>query len=325
MNKQIKPIGLGLLLVSLMVIGITPCHGQDDRPLLEAIQVKHADANQILRVAASVLDSSELRMEVDEQQNLLVAYGRPNMLARLKEIVAKMDAERSGSRDEKQVKVFAIAEASSNEIANVLKALTYKDESSSIRIASDLKTNSIIVSGSPDELSIIEALVERLDTVDNSDNATTESRNIVVRVTWLVDSAELGEANILDNLRQPSSQLNELVAELQRSGSMKSARSLTQLQTTVQVDSSVGQPNEFGNSSLRNLQERIHIMKAQGQIRPMGKDKFELNISLNLRRDSIELSVDSIIALPINHPVAFSFSDVGDLKSVAVVEVLESR
>ena len=62
-----------------------------------------------------------------------------------------------------EVRVFSLANGDANELVRVLDKTYAGRRASSMKVAADARTNSIIVSGAAEDLDVVEALLLRLD------------------------------------------------------------------------------------------------------------------------------------------------------------------
>ena len=327
MNKQTCVFWMFTLMICLVHATSTYCQTKDEPvPEFIVIPIYHVDASEVQQVVRNVFAGEPMTVEIDSRQNLLILQGRPNTVAKGKDLVAKLDVENRVTNNKTHVRVFSLNKSRSSDIVKVLGKLISNDENSSLRIADDAVNNNIIVSGKLDDLDVLEELISRLDESNSAEaSINLQPENIVVRVTWLVDSNELDETNDRSALRIPSTTLAELVDGLSKTGSIAKAKTLTELETSVQVDPSSRGANRFNNTSMRKIGGITHGMEATGEVVQTTDGKYQLDISLVMSKEEINMTVGSTITLPKNHPVAFSISDVGDFKSAAVVEILDSK
>lgn len=326
MTKLIKSVCVIALCLFTIIATQTQCLGQDEPAGFKVFPIQHVDAAVIMEMVERLVQDDAPRMVMDHRLNRVYAQGHPNSLRLLEQMIAQVDVPAPPNETETQIKVFSLANAVAIDVANVLSNLIGKEQAKTMRLSVDDNLNSIIVSGEPQDLDLMEKLIARLDESNGGEKkADSSPENIVVRVTWLVDSSEIKVEHMREALRQPVAAHKELVKGLTDSGSMSETKSLTTSATSVQIETSGQRSNRFANSSMRNLNGVMHTMAAEGSVRQLSNDKYQLDISLDLIQGDVELSIGSTISLPKNHPVAFSVSDVGVFKSAAVVEILDAR
>ena len=301
--------------------------GQEDVDGFKIFPLQFVDAAEVLNLVDGLVQDDAPRMVMDRRLNRVYAHGHPNSLKLLERLIAEIDVETPPVEAGTIIKVFRLGNSAALDVANVLSDLIGTEQAKTVRLSVDESQNSIVVSGKPVDLEVMEALIQRLDDSNGGEKQTSEStpENIIVRVTWLVDGYQLNEEQIQNLLRQPVPAHDKLVKGLIDSGSMERIRSLTSSATSIEVHPSTQKPNKFANTSMRDVNGIMHSMAAEGTVQPVSGGKYKLDISLNLIQGQVELTVGSTISLPKNHPVAFSISDVGDFKSAAVVEILDAR
>lgn len=323
-NNLIRLFWFNVLTIGIVLVANSFCVGQQDNPKLQlaTYALKHINAEQALGVASTMLQGeSHLRLDVMTEQNMVIAHGAPETLVKLKSIFEDIDKEKQV--DPTEVRVYRLSNLRAEEAANLLAGLFAREQASSIRIAGEEASNSLVVSSKKADFEALESLIKELDSIKTG-LVQTSPENVVVRVSWLVDADALDTGSLRDFLRTPISSLNELVVGLKQSDLLQSAKTLTQTQTTVQVDPSNRRANEFNSASARKVDGRMIEMSCLGQVTQSPNGNYKINVNLTLVSD-VTQNVGSTIELPKNHPVAFSISDVGEFKSAAVVEILDSK
>ena len=152
------------------------------------------------------------------------------------------------------------------DLAQTLETLL-DSEGEKMRLSVDSNLNAIIVAAKKNDLTRIEAMVEMLDRNSNQQKSVTAipQTNCVIKVTWLVESEGVDE-NEAKVLREPNESLAELVNGLQKKGTLKDAKTLTELGTSVQVGVGAQQTIEFNNSSQRSFGGSLHSLHVKGQV-----------------------------------------------------------
>lgn len=326
MNKLTEMICLGVALTMTMICA-APCNAQE--PEFVVVSLQYVPAEDVVQMVMQMAREQAPDMVVDQRLNRVFAQGTPESLQLMKKLIGELDIQQpTPNPPNTVVKVYQLSHANADNVANVLHSLVSKQQAQTTRLSVDHSTNSLIVSGISEDLKIMEELLVRLDQ-PGQELTTSPSgpvENVVVRVTWLVDSTQLSDqAEILEILRQPVPAHESLVQALSESGAMSNIRSVTSSATSIQITSAEGRPTEFRNTSMRNLKGTLHSIIAEGTVRKKSDDAYELDIDLELVQGPVQITVGSTILLPLDHPVAFSVSDVGDFKSAAVVEILKGN
>ena len=86
--------------------------------------------------------------------------------------------------DNAQLKVFALRHVKPNEAGDVLFRIMGND--SGMRVAIDQRTNALLLAGTDKQLSVAEALVEKLDQ-PSDDQKGKSPETLQVRIVWIVD------------------------------------------------------------------------------------------------------------------------------------------
>ena len=323
MNRWTKSAIVAVAIALSMSLASNPCTAQDG-PVLETIPVKHGEASQMYRVLASLFEGTVLRMEVDKERNRIIVMAEPELIIRVRNAVMELDVTKEESDAAIVVKVFGLQHAHANEVAGVLSNLVAENIGMQTRLSFDARTNSVIVSGTEAELQLVQDMLARLDSEPvPSDGNETESERLVVKVTWLTDANEMHDP-IASDLRDPSKSLVPLVEGLKESGTLDSSAVVTDVQTAIHVSGEDRAANHFANTGTRSVGGGLITLSASGNVLRRSSEEFELKIEVQLMTGRANVNIDTSLNMPKNHPVAFSVSDVGSYKSVAVVELIDS-
>ena len=323
MNSWTKSAIFAVAIALTMSLVSNPCAAQEN-PVLETIPVKHGDASQMYGVLASLFDGTNLRMEVDKERNRIIVMAEPELIVRMRNAVMELDVTKEESDASTVVKVFGLQHAQANEVAGMLSSLVAENIEMQTRLSFDARTNSVIASGTEAELQLVQDMLARLDfeSVPADENGA-ESERLVVKVTWLADADELPEP-IASDLRGPVKSLAPLVKGLTESGTLDSSAVVTDVQTAIHVSGEDRSANHFANTGTRSVGNGAITLSASGNVLRRSSEEFELKIEVQLMTGRANVNIDTSLNMPKNHPVAFSVSDVGSYKSVAVVELIDS-
>ena len=212
-----------------------------------------------------------------------------------------------------EVRVFRLAYADSASLVQILSDIK---KGGSTRIATDRKTNSIIVSATATDLREIEALVQALDRPGqqqesrNADRQPKEHRSVRVHLAWIV-GRPLNEKPIPPAL-QP------IVKELEKLG-FKSSALATQAVIRTLPGGRFNCTCQFAIRHPASLQAHGTLSAPEG-----GDGPLTLQIEIgthDLSTDpKTELStVQTVISAPLGHPVVLAVNPSGDFMSAFVV------
>lgn len=325
MTRLINSVWASLLLVALLLAIPSRGYCQDGQGF-EVIALEFVDAEEIHELVVGLAQGDAPRIVVDRRLNRIYAQGHPNSIKMLRQLVAEVDIAKPKTETNSQIKIFQLAHAAAQDVALVIGNLATRQQADSLRLSVDENANSLIVSGTQAELDVLEKLIARIDQAGARKQVDIgEPENVIVRVSWLVDSTNIGSDTVRNALRDTLPEHQNLASALAAPNDAASMKSLTASETSVQINPANQRANQFDNTSMRNIQNEMHIMSAKGHVRQAANGKYELEISLDLMKNKVNLSVGSTITLPKNHPVAFSVTDVGDFRSVAVVEILDGK
>ena len=297
-----------------------------DRPRVVAFQLQHADLEMTMNVISTLMaDEPHFRAEIHAVNNSILAVATPDTIEKIRELIAELD-KANVHNDSSELKVvffylkFAKAAAVAETVTDLMGEMSGKSW-----VSSDSKFNAIIVRANQADIDEIAQLIEKLDRSMDQPLAPAKSlaKNCVIKVTWLVEGESVDDDET-KLLREPSKSLAQLVKGLQGNGTLKNAKALTELGTSTQVVTGIQQKSEFINSSQRSLGGTTQSLHIEGYVTGQPGSSYELKLSLDLTVGEHDLDVHTTISLPKNHPVAFSVSDIGNYRSVAVVEILDS-
>ena len=190
-------------------------------------------------------------------------------------------------------------------------------------ISYDERLNALIVMGSEQKLALVASLIETLDRPEAEPAKSVEGEvsNCTVRITWLTECQGL-DPELVKNFSAPPASLNDLVAGLKSEG-FEEVKLITSCSTRVGI-SNDEKSKEFSNSSTRSVGVNQLSFDTRGAVTQQSGENFELAVSLRLLNNNAKMSLDSTFSVPKNHPLALSVTDFGNLRSVLVIEILDS-
>jgi len=167
---------------------------------LEVYSLKHVDGQTVVAMVSQVFPDAVLTF--DPASSRLIAYALASDQERLKGLIQRIDVL---PEHDEQVKVINLIHAEAAPMAQAVSEILDTEE---VRIAVDTRTNSLIAVGPESTLSVIEALLLRLDEPEPRKSEET----FRVRIVWFAEGSPDDEAAKLDN------DLLAVQAELSRIG-----------------------------------------------------------------------------------------------------------
>ncbi|MEM8734716.1 MAG: secretin N-terminal domain-containing protein, partial [Planctomycetota bacterium] len=166
---------------TLEVIEKIKAQAKETQPLVEVLQLKHANAEAVEALVADLYAEifeprqGSVSITALGQPNALLLIGRDEVIASVKSLIAKIDLPLDATD---QLKVIRLQHASSEDVANRIREFFTQsppdgDEGrigieTRVKVLSDYRTNSLIVQASPREMVELEGLIEELDTEDST-------------------------------------------------------------------------------------------------------------------------------------------------------------
>ncbi len=142
---------------------------EDKKP--EFIYLEHADANQASSILSSLLSnispSQSPSLVIPESRiNALIVVAEEEVLAQVKEIVAKIDVE---SEETQEFRVIPLENVTSSQMYSVVYQALINDYTGSQApyVTYEYYSNSLIVRAHPDDFAKVETLISQLDVVSD--------------------------------------------------------------------------------------------------------------------------------------------------------------
>jgi Bacterial type II/III secretion system short domain len=191
------------------------------------------------------------------------------------------------------LKVFALRHVKPNEAGDVLFKILGND--SGMRVAIDQRTNALLLAGTDKQLSVAEALVEKLDQPWD-DQRGKSSETLQVRVVWILDSLPDTEGR---NVEPPfvNSQVLEALIEL----GFDTPRVMCQqvMTLTLEKDKRHGQ---FHFQVPVLVEGNPWQFQGQGDISPAADERYALEFNMSLREPKKEdCQLSGSIFTPLAH------------------------
>jgi hypothetical protein len=222
--------------------------------------------------------SSSFRSVSDGGQNLIV-MGKPDDIEQVKHALVRLDRP-----SDARIKVFSLQSNAAADVVEALKAIAPETS-----LAVDVRTNSVIASGPPQQLSIVEALLQRLD--EASAPANQKGKSYKIELYWLMEAT----ADIpADTSRpEPDQRIKDVIAELAKQG-------YVDVQQVSRASVAVRPGGRFHVHSVGSLGQ----LSVQGKLAPAENGRLDLSLDVRVAKGDKELvSLSTEIATEIDHDV----------------------
>ena len=285
----------------------------DQIELMIVYPLRHADCDTVGRLIATVLPKCQFSF--DQKANSIIAIATREGHDRMAELIETLDV----APEPNQIKVFRLINNQAADLVEVLVALL-DDEKTKISI--DQRTNSIIASGTPESLEIMEALLLRFD--ESSAHEVDESATYQVRIIWLASGLGEGAA--------PAEDLQGVIEELAKVG-------VVDLQQVCQVTVNTTADGDFEVQCSPRLDQEPVSLQISGELshrQRRGKLEIALVAEMGLKvKDSYGrtpasklrqlVNIETTIRLPDGHFAVLGSTPIEQLTSVFVVQVVPSE
>ncbi len=304
----------------ILLVLLSTSSGIADDQQLVSFRIVHADAQTVFQVAQTMLaDHENVRLAVDPKSNSVLMKGSKESIEVLRTVIARIDT----APQELEVTIFLIRHKKASDLVPLIENILQQQMASQdVRMSTDDSLNTLIVSAPKEKIELISPLVDSLDQSieENRQAKNGKIENCVVRITWLIDA----DPEIEARYRQPNPTLEKLVTAMGTNKVMKLPRSLTEMQSVVKASTTNG--TKFSSSTNRDVNSVSIAATVKGTLQLASDGKtYELELDLEMQNGTSKVKTGTKLNLPKNHPVAFNLSDVGDLKSAAVVQLLDSN
>lgn len=284
-----------------------------DKRLIEKLVVNHASMMHAQEVLEAALADDNSHLIADDNGDSFVVIGSELSIRLAKDALAKID-QKPEAKPLKKTAVFRMANIEASAALMTIERML--GGSPEFRAAVDSRTNSLVISADEKQTTEVRALIELLDkaaTTEKPMNKEVKSNDCQMRLSWLVESDSFPESD-QKMLRKVRPSLQKLAERLMSESGASSIETLTDVQT-------LAGKGEFRNTSLREMNIGNIEITVVGVATASGKDKFELDLKLSFGTGGQQINLESHFTAPSNHPVAFSVSDIGGIRSYLIVEV----
>ena len=315
--NRIKMNSAIFFVMTLLVACPSWCVGQvktnetDDRQLVR-LEVKHVSMQYAGDILESVLTGNTSQLMGDTASNSFVILATEEEIARAKDALSKVDVKPEPKPLRKAQALFLQNIEAYDAAATIRQMLSDPD----LKIASDSRINAVLLSASEEQTDAVRQIIEVLDrpiSEERSLKSDEPSDECQVRLSWLVESSAFSEPD-QKMLRGVRPSLQKLVNHLKSDGGG------TEIVTLTDVAIRTG-GGDFNNASRRQLEHGNIVVSISGNASRDGENKFDLSLDLNFLLDGEEVGLESRFSAPVDHPVAFSVSDICGIRSYLVIEV----
>jgi type II secretory pathway component GspD/PulD (secretin) len=198
--------------------------------------------------------------------------------AQLAELAARRQ-EADPLPEDVDLKVFHLQHVGPHNLAEILSSIL---RNNTPRIAVDERTNALLVAGTEKQLSLIEALAQKLDRPAGGSEMQKPDETLQVRVVWLLDINEGMDPN--EKLVSP--QVVDALGEL----GFQEPKVICQQVTTLTLNEEDGSSRRgrFNFSVPVLIQSQPWYFEGHGQIEPLAGDRFNLQFEMQYQQHTGE-------------------------------------
>jgi hypothetical protein len=258
------------------------------KPKLEVFQLKQVSAQSAAQILNELLSGSTGFRCVPDGGNRLVVLGTDAQFEMIRTTLKNLEA--GPEQEQVQFRVFSLKYLAALDASKVLRSLGLQ-----LSIATDDRTNSLILSGPANQLSVVEALLMRLDQ-SSADRAgdPTEGKRYRMDLVWLME----GPSDASFALREPIQFAGDAIREIQDQGFLEV---LQANQASVAVRTS----GRFEVQSTALLGR----MEVNGVLKPAPNGKLELELHIRIsHNDTLLTSLSTEITTEPNHDVVLGIA-----------------
>jgi type II/III secretion system protein len=294
-------------------------HRAADQRLIIAYSLQHVDADQILTVLQESLVDSGGKVSASDKQNMLVVWGSRQVHDRVRGILESIDQPR---QDNTQIKIFCLEYSKADDLVKILGVLTDTEKT---RISVDARTNSLIVSGTQDDLKILEAIIAKLDEANCERGASRfeAPTTFYVRFVWLASGPDSGDGD------DPAEDLKDVLVELAELG-IDDVRQVAQTIVNVGMDGQFAvtcQP-VYGERPARwtidgKLEEADEALKLRIQFSAThGAHVVKSDSGITQVAETRLVDLETDLVIPEGHYIVLGITPTGKTQSVFVLQII---
>lgn len=289
-----------------------------ESPRVVAYRLHHLDsfsAAEMLRQLIETDSEDAAKIVPDLVNNCVVVLARRPRHEMIAEVLKLVDTEAPRVQSP-EIKIIKLQHARAGELSDVMKAVAEKHD---VRVAIDQRTNAVVANGSKQALSILEAVLEALDT--EVPNAKRSLQPLRVRIVWLVEGREQ------EKLPAPTGELQGVVGELAKLGFEDLGRVS---QILIHVDDQNSEFKAAGNADLGSKALRLSVEGASADVTDGGRKQpaegqVRLKLSIEVAQHDGEkrlCSLNTDLTTSPGHSTVLGTTPLGQKSAVFVVQVL---
>jgi len=236
-------------------------------------------------VAALEASLAQTRAQlVEREQEVAELLRQLSKLERTRDLPVIQDGE---------TKVFALVNVQAPEAAGTIESLF----GAQLRVATDERSNALIVFGKADTVKAVEALLMRLDqkatSVDGQVGSVPSPQSLLLRIFWLADGLPEGEGE------EPNEYLPAAVIKATERLGLDDPRLVAQTVNSLAV-SGEG-PVEFATSVPAVVFKQPAGLNCTGRMRAVVADRAGVDVQIQVASQSINCQLSGSLATPLGH------------------------
>ncbi len=275
---------------------------------IKAFTLRKVDARAAVTTLSEVLPSGKVRFSADPRTNRLIASGPAEDLEVVESLLLSLEDADEQKRD---TRIFGLR----GDVARVEQILQMLGQHDGVKYFVDRAMNSLIASGTPDQLDELGKLVQAIDQIRAQESQL--SKPLKMRIVWL-STEPLPAGAVPQKLDE---QLQKAVKSLERVG-------IRGLQQKTQLMVNVSEPGcEF--TAVGMVGERTSI-SVRGQRNSDGVKPARFDVSIDIsgqqedgRRQPQPAELRATVILSPSQIVVLGATPTGKSQSVFVVELIE--
>jgi hypothetical protein len=234
---------------------------------------------------------AQAKQELAKREHQLVEYAQQ---------MAKLERDRSlPPLPNAEVKVIALAKAPADETARTIESLFGPQ---TIRVATDDRTNSLIVLGDAASLNSVEALLARIDQQSNNKantpggtatSGTKATQSLLLRIFWLADGLPEGEG------QDPAPYVPQPVLKAVQRLGLNGPLLVSQTVNSLAVGNDG--PVEYSTVVPAIVFKQPTNLSCAGHMRPVIDDRAGLDVQISVMGQGINCQLSGSLATPLGH------------------------
>lgn len=305
---------------------------------LRVYAIKSQAVDEVLLVISQLLDRSEYDVRITRlpATQAMGGHTRPGKIVaqataaghdRIAELLDVIDQPAESQA------LTKILHPRKSQVTDLAKMVSQLPGGERLRVAIDRRTNSLILSGSKQELEVVEELIETLDSLDGTHEPSAPDeveRDWLVRLVWLIDGDDDAGRTLPDDLK---TNLQPVLVELKKYG-------FTKLKLGSQVFVQVTPNGRFDAQGNASLGEQPYRLTLEGELADAKQGSSTLQVSIAAQEipavpvvgrggfagpSGANASLTATVRTRPGHFVVLGVTPMKDWSSVFVLQVIESK